>query len=614
LAVPGQTLFSYTFERKYWLGMSRPFHPILAVYLALAMPGLSAPGDLDPTWGGTGKVLTNPTAGQDICNAIVRQSDGKIVAVGSTGSGNTAVMRYLPNGQLDLTFSGNGMELLDLSGVGLSDIADAVALDAQGRIVIAGYAETVSGRKMLVARFLSDGMLDPTFGSGGKVIQASTSTDDWARSIVIQADGKIVIAGFVTVLRRQVCVARYLENGTLDTSFNGTGRFISVLGERETQALDVALQPDGKIIVAGAVAGMDLKDRMLVLRLLPNGTLDTTFNSVGFVGVLVTGILDVANGMVLLPDGRIVLAGTVGGGGASMFGLARCLPDGSLDATFNGTGTITTSFDGGATAGAEALAMQSDGRIVAAGFMRTQSGVGRFAVARYLRDGSLDPTFGNAGRVTTEVPFAGIQSAFAFDVALVDEEHILVAGVGGNDINGLGAFALVRYEDGAPLAPLAQWKLGQLGDANAPDLDDVESDGLAHLAEYGLVLSPTAYSPMPGANAFAYPDGTRLRLFLNRDPARNDVNIEVRAAGDPAGPWTTIASSVLGGVTTGAGYVGGDGAGPGLKTVEVRDVVDIPDAAQRFLRLRVTVGLPPAAPAMALRKIVAPKAGAKVRR
>ena len=93
---------------------------------------------------------------------------------------------------------------------------------------------------------------------------------------------------------------------------------------------------------------------------------------------------------------------------------------------------------------------------------------------------------------------------------------------------------------------------------------------------------------MPPAEPHVYPDGRRLRMVFTRDPARDDVNIEVLAAGDVTGPWTVIASSPLGAPTSGAGYVAGDGPGPGLKTVEVRDVVKIDEAPQRFMRLRVT--------------------------
>ncbi len=130
-------------------------------------------------------------------------------------------------------------------------------------------------------------------------------------------------------------------------------------------------------------------------------------------------------------------------------------------------------------------------------------------------------------------------------------------------------------------------KLSELGDSQALDLADPDGDGLVNFAEYGLVTSPTVPSLAPSADRFDYPgEGQRLRMFFTRDPARNDITIEVRAASAVTGPWMTIATSSLGGVTTGPGYVAGDDAGPGLKMVEVRDTVNIDKGTQQFLRIR----------------------------
>jgi hypothetical protein len=137
-------------------------------------------------------------------------------------------------------------------------------------------------------------------------------------------------------------------------------------------------------------------------------------------------------------------------------------------------------------------------------------------------------------------------------------------------------------------SPLEEWKWRQLGDPFAPDLGDADSDGLGNLGEYGLLHLPTTPegAPFSAASAF-YPEGERLRLFVPRDPARNDITIEVQATGDLLGSWTTIATSTLGAPFSGPGYFGGDSATPGVKSVEVRDTVNVTDAPQRFLRLRV---------------------------
>jgi hypothetical protein len=137
-------------------------------------------------------------------------------------------------------------------------------------------------------------------------------------------------------------------------------------------------------------------------------------------------------------------------------------------------------------------------------------------------------------------------------------------------------------------SPIEEWKWRQLGNQFAPDLGDFDSDGVNNLGEYGLLRSPRRSEGAPfSAAPELYPEGERLHLIVPRDPARNDITLEVQATDNLLGPWTTIASSVLGAPFTGPGYFGGDDATPGVKSVEVRDTVNIIDAPQRFLRVQV---------------------------
>ena len=137
-------------------------------------------------------------------------------------------------------------------------------------------------------------------------------------------------------------------------------------------------------------------------------------------------------------------------------------------------------------------------------------------------------------------------------------------------------------------SPYSLWKVSELSNQFTPDLGDADSDGLSNLGEYGLLRSPTIPNGAATTAAPAlYAEGTRLRMFVPRDPARNDITLEVQATGDLLGLWTTIATSTLGAPFTGPGYFAGDSATPGVKSVEVRDVMNLPDAPQRFLRVRV---------------------------
>ena len=136
------------------------------------------------------------------------------------------------------------------------------------------------------------------------------------------------------------------------------------------------------------------------------------------------------------------------------------------------------------------------------------------------------------------------------------------------------------------LTVLQDWKRIHLGNPNAPDLGDVDGDGLANLIEYGFLSSPIAPNIGPAWSAFLYPEGKRLRMFIPHDGARNDVNLFVEAASSLAGPWETLASSIAGAPYSGPGYVDGETGSGGPQLVEIRDTVNVGDEPKRFMRVR----------------------------
>jgi uncharacterized delta-60 repeat protein len=230
-------------------------------------------------------------------------------------------------------------------------------------------------------------------------------------------------------------VARYNANGTLDTSFSGDGKQTTKLGV----TTGVAIQGDGKIIAVGS-GGPDSDDFALA-RYNPNGSLDTSFSGDGK-QLTDFGGLDAANA-VALQGGKIVLAGSgsLGGTGGDDFALARYKPNGSLDATFSGDGKQTTDF--GSADAANAVALQADGKIVAAG---RGAGEGDFALARYRANGSLDTTFSADGQQTTNFGFP-TQIGGASGVALQGDGKIVAVGVG-TGASQTDDFALARYLGG----------------------------------------------------------------------------------------------------------------------------------------------------------------------
>jgi uncharacterized delta-60 repeat protein len=255
-----------------------------------------------------------------------------------------------------------------------------------------------------------DGSLDPSFGGDGKVVTAITS-GAYANEVAIQPDGRIVAVGAAAGRSSTgvFAVARYLPDGTLDAGFGGGGTVTTAVTEGGDEATAVAIQPDGKIVVGGSN-----RDRFELVRYEADGTLDPTFGTGGLVTTDVTPAWDVAWDMALLANGKIVLAGygTPGGPWRPAFALVRYTSEGTLDAGF-GDGGILVSRRGTA----RAIAVQPDGRLVAAGY--SASGV---ALARYLRDGSLDATFGGDGTVDA-LPGDG-----ALAIALQPDGRIVVGG------------------------------------------------------------------------------------------------------------------------------------------------------------------------------------------
>ena len=411
--------------------------------------GQVAPGDLDTSFGGEGKVTTD--FGDDRnheAHALAIQSDGKlVVAGGSTGSGNSdfALARYRPDGTLDSTFGDAGTVLTDFGG-GSFDFANALAIQADGKLVVAGWSNANGRWDFALARYLPNGTLDSTFGDAGTVLtDFGGGSFDFANALAIQADGKLVVAGDSRGGGSfDFALARYLPDGTLDSTFGDAGTVLTDFGSENFDfANALAIQADGKLVVAGVSHNSDSSDFALA-RYLPNGTLDSTFGDAGKVLTDFNGSIDSVSAVTLQPDGKLVVAG--GSGNCcdfiiNDFALARYRPDGTLDSTFSDDGKVLTDFNRGSDEGALTLALQPDGKLVVAGLSEA-SGSEDFALARYLPNGTLDATFGGDGTVLTD--FDGGSSDTGIALAIQPRDGRLV--VAGRSIAGdHSVFALARY-------------------------------------------------------------------------------------------------------------------------------------------------------------------------
>lgn len=393
----------------------------------------NANGSLDASFSGDGKQRTSLGTGSAEATGVAVQSDGKVVAVGSADSDNDfALARYGTNGSLDATFSGDGLQTTQFSG---ADEGGAVKVQPDGKVLVAGLVRAHSGGgDIAVARYKPDGSLDTSFsGDGLQTVGFSFGSEgvvpERSPDIAVQPDGKIVVVGADGAF----AVARLTADGSLDTSFSGDGRQRTEFGD-SAGADGVALQGDGKIVVVGSAdAGTGGGSDVALARYNADGSLDTGFSGDGkqttdFAG---DSYVEEARDVAIQSDGKIVSAGVSAGG----FAASRYNTNGSLDTSFSGDGKQTTQF-GGALDGASSVALQADGKLVAAG----GNGSGDFALVRYTANGSLDTSFAGDGTQTTDIGSGGSpQLERAYGVAIQNDGRIVAVGSNG------GLFAAVRY-------------------------------------------------------------------------------------------------------------------------------------------------------------------------
>ncbi len=399
----------------------------------IALVRYNADGSLDTTFDGDGKVTTSIGSSTDRANAAAIQPDGKIVAAGYSRIGSTddfALARYNTDGSLDTTFDGDGKVTTDIGTS--TDWAFSVAIQPDGKIAAAGNSFNGSIDDFALVRYNADGSLDTTFGGDGKVTTTIGSSTDRAYAVAIQPDGRIVAAGYDL---EDFAIARYNPDGSLDATFDGDGKLTTNFGSGNNFGTSTAVQPDGKIVVAGYSNGATID--FVLARYNADGSLDTTFDGDGKVTTAIGISTDQAYSVAIQPDGKIVAAGYSQIGSNNDFALARYNPDGSLVATFDGDGKLTTNVGGNDYV--RSVAIQADGKIVAAGYSQIGSN-NDFALASYNADGSLDTTFDGDGKVTTAI---GTSTDQAFSVAIQPDGKIVVAGYSSNDSGD--DFALARY-------------------------------------------------------------------------------------------------------------------------------------------------------------------------
>lgn len=398
----------------------------------------AGPGSIDAHFGVRGHVLTRFGAGSG-AYALARQRDKKIVAVGSasTAAGLAfAVARYRPDGKLDTTFGLRGHVLTPLGG---RAEAHAVAVQPRdGKIVVVGETSDGDEAKLAVVRYRPNGAVDSSFGSNGAFTSKLESSSAVGYAVAIQRNGKIIVAGSTDF---NFAVVRLNEDGTPDSTFGASGLVTTSFGGPRDRANALILQRNGKIIAGGRTGAYEEGDFALA-RYNSNGSLDPSF---GYDGKVTTVIrhLDEIYGLAVQADGKIVAVGESGvpPGSPREFAIARYTESGSLDASFgvgSPVGTALTKI--GSDASARAVFVMPDRRIVAVGSAKLgQRYV--FALARYTRSGLPDPSFGRARGVVTTSLSRG--DDFARGLVLQPPRRIVVGGIANE--NQTSSFALARY-------------------------------------------------------------------------------------------------------------------------------------------------------------------------
>jgi uncharacterized delta-60 repeat protein len=344
----------------------------------------AAAGSLDPAFGGAGIVVTTFGERSSTAVAVAVQPDGKIVAAGTVwmhgGDGDFALARYDRDGILDSTFGVDGFATTDLGG---DDGITSVVIEPDGRIVVGGY----SGGDFALARYRRDGTPDPSFGRGGTVITDLGREDRIVRVLLARGGRILAVGGSRSGSRAYVWLARYRSNGKLDAVFG------TVTTRLRSLPIAAAPTPGGKIVVsAPRVVGPNTTNPpidIVLLRLARDGTLDRTF---GGDGIVVTRARPHSTGLRALavqPDGKVLVAGHghAGTGAPPAFMLLRFLANGSLDRSFGDDG-VAISTAGFAI---RAIAVDRLGRIVAAG---ASQDLDDFVITRFLPSGRVDPAFG----------------------------------------------------------------------------------------------------------------------------------------------------------------------------------------------------------------------------
>ncbi|QEH31813.1 hypothetical protein OJF2_02780 [Aquisphaera giovannonii] len=555
-------------------------------------------GAPDPTFGTGGVVISAPPTAQDHAQAVAIQPDGKILLVGyaptpSAGSPDATgveVARLDARGNLDTRYAIGGRATATFNG-SRYDTASDVAVLPGGLVLVAGTTSSGSaylgGGEFGLAEYLPDGSLNPLFGRGGRVTTrfGAPGDNDTVSAMAVLPGGKIVVFGTTEHLdpstyatTYKYAVAQYNPDGSLDRSFGSGGLATIDLGSPNVFALDVAVQPDGKVVLVGSVYPADGNTSVAVVRLTPRGALDPTFGAGGIVTTSLPGSsFDRANAVAIQPDGKILVGGiTTDPDYVSEGDLLRYNADGTLDASF-GTGGVAI-LPGTNGAGITSVALQPGGGIVVAA-SAYQGGDNYYVtvleVARFTKAGILDPTFGTAGAtqilIMPPTDLGGPNWSNASSVVVQPDGKIVVGGNTANlgyppDYTGTPyTVVLARLTSRGALDPT--FGVGGVEATSLLDVTPSYSDVRLALAPDGKVVA--SYSTLP----VIYPGGPNVYIGSDFGVARF---LGDRRGGPPWAGLLDALTTLLAQALTKASSAAGTAAAPPSRTAAAATFIASP--------------------------------------
>jgi uncharacterized delta-60 repeat protein len=468
----------------------------LMALVTVAMSASGAPADLDVTFNGTGVATLEIGSGNAFGRAVATQPDGKILVGGYSSNGSDfdfTVIRFNQDGSLDNSFGTNGIVVTPV-GTG-DEYGLCIAIQADGKILLAGYSGNSGNEDIALVRYNANGSLDTSFDSDGKILTQIGAGTDAAWSLTIQQDSKILLGGWSNDgIQDNFALVRYNTDGSLDADFDGDGKVVTPVGSGGSSGRGVAVQSDGKIVLAGIASNGGNTD-FAVVRYNNNGSLDTDFANNGKAITAVGNSTDYAYSIAIQADGKIVVAGYSYSGSNADFAIVRYNSSGTLDTGFDVDGKVIASIGAGNDYALK-VAVQPDGKLVVVG-SATIGSSSDIAVVRLNPDGSFDLTFSDDGKLTTLV---SPTSDASWDVTVEPNGRILVAGW--SQIGARYDFTLLRY---VGATALESWRYNHFGSTvnvgSAASASDPDHDGLPNLIEFAFGLDPT----LGGSCALPFP-------------------------------------------------------------------------------------------------------------